>query len=124
VIYIFTYSHTSVSTLLAKLKKSEIGLDSTKPAFDELTKSCLERKLPVAQWRSAERLAMDKRGEHLSIFDINHEKAPSLAQITLQLTKADDKSTNSAKVVDWISYGIKTQNDQLVFKFILIPILI
>ena len=67
---------------------------------------------------------MDKRGEHLSIFDINHEKAPSLAQITLQLTKADDKSTNSAKVVDWISYGIKTQNDQLVFKFILIPILI
>jgi hypothetical protein len=57
---------------------------------------------------------MEERGENLKIFDINHEKAPTLAEITLQLTNNDDNSSNTTKVVDWIADGIKTQNDQLV----------
>ena len=48
-------------TLLTKLKRSEIGLDSTKPAFYQLTKSCIQRKLPVDSWKLAEGLAMKER---------------------------------------------------------------
>src|SRR5712664_2525734 len=101
-----------VPTLLTKLKRSQIGLDSTKPAFDQLTNSCLERKLPVNLWKSEERLAMEERGERLAIFDINREKAPTLAEITLKLTDTKECSSISANVVDWISDGIKAQNDQ------------
>jgi hypothetical protein len=55
---------------------------------------------------------MEERGESLRIFDINHEKAPTLAQITLQLTDDKEISNNSANVVDWIADGIKAQSDQ------------
>jgi hypothetical protein len=103
-----------VPTLLTKLKRSHIGLDSTKPAFDQLTNSCRERKLPVDLWKSEELLAMEERGERLEIFDINHEKAPTLAEITLKLTDPKEGSHISASVVDWISDGIKAQNDQYV----------
>jgi hypothetical protein len=107
-----------VPTLLTKLKRSQDGLDSTQPAFDQLTKSCLQRNLPVEAWRSAEILAMKERGEHLGIFDINHEKAPTLAQITLQLTEVKDHSSNNMNIVDWISNGIKAENYQWVLNFI------
>jgi hypothetical protein len=110
----FFFFSKIVPTLLTKLKRSQIGLDSTKPAFEELTKSCLQRNLPVESWRAAENLAMEERGEKLGIFDINHEKAPTLAQITLQLTDNKEISNNSANVVDWIADGIKAQNDQYV----------
>jgi hypothetical protein len=109
---------TVVPTLLTKLKRSQIGLDSTKPAFDQLTNSCRKRKLPVDLWKSAELLAMEERGERLAIFDINREKAPSLAEITLKLTDNKEDSENSASVVDWISDGIKAQNDQYVLNVV------
>jgi hypothetical protein len=94
------------------MKRAQIGLDSTEPAFNQLTATCLQRNLPVDTWRSEEHSAMEERGERLRIFDINHEKAPSLAQITLQLTDSEDVSDNDLKVIDWISDGIKAQNDQ------------
>lgn len=105
-----------VPTLLTKHKRSEIGLNSTQPAFDELTKSCHERNLPVDAWKSAYCLAMDERGEHLEIFDVNHEKAPTLAQITLQLTEMKDNSNNNnnVNIVNWIADGLKAENDQCV----------
>jgi hypothetical protein len=56
---------------------------------------------------------MEKRGEYLKIFDLNHKKAPTLAKITLKLTEAKG-GLNDSKVVDWISDGIKAENDQLV----------
>ena len=40
-----------VQTLITKLKRSQIGLELTKPAFEQLNKSCLERKLPVHIWK-------------------------------------------------------------------------
>jgi hypothetical protein len=101
-----------VQTLLTKLKRSSLGLDSTKPAFDQLTKTCLQRNLPVDSWRSAELLAMQERGEKLKIFDVNHTKAPTLAQITLSLTESQDDSNEAANIVDWIAAGIKTENEQ------------
>jgi hypothetical protein len=107
-----------VPTLLTKLKRSQIGLDSTKPSYDELTESCLQRKLPVESWALAESLAMEERGDRLRIFDVNHQKASTLAQITLNLIDAEENSNDNANVVHWISDGIKAQNEQWVlFKF-------
>jgi hypothetical protein len=112
-----------VPTLLTKHKRSQIGLDSTQPAFDQLTKSCLQRKLPVESWKLAEGLAMEERGESLKIFDLDHENAPSLAQITLKLTDTKDNTNDTANVVHWISDGIKAQNDQWVSPIILTVII-
>ena len=117
--FIIDYSHYhfffSVPTLLTKLNRSQMGLISTQPAFEELTKSCLQRNLPVESWRHDENLAMEERGERLKIFDINHEKAPTLAQITLQLCEDKDDSNRAADMVDWIANGIKIENDKWVF---------
>jgi hypothetical protein len=86
-----------------------------RPAFEQLTETCLKRNLPVQTWRLAEALAMEERGEHLSIFDINHKKAPTLTQITLRLTETYDDSNDGANLVNWVADGIKTQNNQWVF---------
>jgi hypothetical protein len=80
-----------------------------------LTESCVQRKLPVDSWALEESFAMEERGESLSIFDLKHENAPTLAQITLKLTDTRDNSNDRANVVHWISDGIKAQNDQWVF---------
>ena len=109
-----------VPTLLTKLKRSQVGLDSTQLAFEQLTNTCLQRKLPVESWRSTKRLAMEERGEKLRIFDINHGKAPTFAQITLSLTETNDNSNDGVHVVNWLVDGIKTKNDQWVFTAILI----
>ena len=101
-----------VPTLLTKLKRSQVGLDTTQPSFEQLMNTCLQRKLPLESWRSAELLAMDERGEKLTIFDVNHRKAPTLAQITLSLTESKDNSNEVTNIVDWISDGIKIENDQ------------
>jgi hypothetical protein len=98
--------------MLTKLKRSQLGLDSTQPAFEQLTNTCLQRKLPVESWRAAELLAMEERGERLKIFDVNHTKAPTLAQITLSLTESKDNSNEAASIIDWIADGIKTEIDQ------------
>ena len=55
---------------------------------------------------------MSQRGDHLKIFDLNHEKAPSLAQITLQLSKNDVCSGNGVSAMTWITNGIKAENEQ------------
>jgi hypothetical protein len=109
-----------VPTLLTKFKRSQVGLDSTRPAFQELTDTCMKRNLPVDSWKLAEALAMEERGEHLRIFDINHEKAPTLAQITLRLTETNENSSDSADSVNWVADGIKIQNDQFVFAIIFV----
>ena len=77
-----------------------------------MNKSCLERKLSVDSWKLDEAIAMEEQGECLRIFDLNHEKAPSLTQITLKLTDTKEYSSNKVDVVHWISDGIKAQNDQ------------
>ena len=95
---------------------------STKPAFNQLTKLCSYQKLPVEAWRADEHLAIEERGERLRIFDINHEKAPTLAEITLALTHTEDNPNNASNIVDWISDRIKAQNDQWVLiLFLILP---
>jgi hypothetical protein len=55
---------------------------------------------------------MADRGEHLKIFDIKYQKSPTLAEITLSLIQGEDSSDGISTVVDWISDGIKAQNNQ------------
>ena len=55
---------------------------------------------------------MEDRGEKLKIFEVNHRKAPTLAQITLRLTESKDNSNETSNVIDWIANGIKAENDQ------------
>ena len=112
--FLFSLFFFLVSTLITKFKRSRTGLASTKPAFDLLTRSCFERNLPVKTWRSAEELAVEERGEGLRMFDINHKKARTLADITLELTNNKESLNNPVNAVDWITDGIKAQNDQWV----------
>src|SRR5271168_2741763 len=67
---------------------------------------------------------MKKRGKHLNIFDLRHEKVPTLAQVTLQLTEMKDHSTNGMNIVDRIADGIRAQNDQCVLNAIYCPVLL
>ena len=97
-----------------------MGLDSTRPAFEELTKSCKKRRLPVERWKSDEHLAMEERGEHLKIFDVNHQKLPTLAEIMFKLSDNKDNRSGLGNIVDWIADGIKAENDQLVPSMILL----
>lgn len=94
------------------MKRSINGVASTEPAFKELTKSCTQRKLPVDNWYKEEAHAMENRGECLGIFDIWNKKAPTLAQITLQMMNTKENPKVAANIVDWISDGIKAQNNQ------------
>ncbi len=66
---------------------------------------------------------MKERGERLKIFDVNHEKAPTLAQITLQLCDNQNSSNGTADLVDWIANGIKAENDQWVLNAIFDPLI-
>jgi len=95
-----------------------MGLDSTRPAFEQLTEACHRRKLPVEAWRSEEHLATEERGERLKFFDINHQKSPTLAQITVQLCDNKDNPDSRVHIVQWIADGIKAENDQFVLNLI------
>jgi hypothetical protein len=55
---------------------------------------------------------MEERGESLKIFDINHKKSPTLAQITLSLAESKDDSNEVSNIIDWIADGIITEIDQ------------
>jgi hypothetical protein len=66
---------------------------------------------------------MKERGERLKMFDVNHEKAPTLAQITLQLCDDQNSSNSRADLVDWIADGIKAENDQWVLNAMFYPLI-
>ena len=50
---------------------------------------------------------MKNRGNQLRIFDTSHKKAPTLAEVTLQLTEIQDHSSNNVNVVNWIVMGLE-----------------
>jgi hypothetical protein len=72
----------------------------------------------VEFWRSNKHLAMEERGEQLRMFDVNHKKSPTLAQITVRLCDTKDNSDSRVDMVQWIADGIKAENDQFVIDLI------
>jgi hypothetical protein len=77
-----------------------------------LTKACQLRGLPVDVWKADERRATKERGELLKIFDLNHQKLPTLAQITVRLCENKGNSNGTVDLVQWMADGIKAENDQ------------
>ena len=62
-------------------------------------------------------MAIEERGERLTIFNVNHKKAPTLPKITLELTVKKNISELN-KAIDWIADVIKAKDDQWVFNSI------
>ena len=62
-------------------------------------------------------MATEERGERLTVFNVNHKKTPTLAQITLELTIKKNISELN-KAIDWIADEIKAEDDQWVFNSI------
>ena len=56
------------------------------------------------------------------IFDISHEKTPTLAEVTLQLTEREDHSSHTVNIVNWIAEEIRVQDDQYVLTVICCPV--
>ena len=67
-----------------------------------------------------EHLATEERGEQLKIFDVNHQKLPTLAEIMFKLCDNKDNRSGLGNIVDWIADGIKAKNDRLVPSMILL----
>ena len=63
-------------------------------------------------------MAMEERGERLRMFDVSEKKAQTFAEITLELTNQEENSNNPGNAIDWITDGIKTENDQWVTNLI------
>jgi hypothetical protein len=59
-------------SLCGKWSRAREGVAKTKSAFEQLT-DCLEVSL-VQEWTAQERVAMDKRGDHLKIYEVTSEK--------------------------------------------------
>ena len=63
-------------SLCGKWIRAKEGVSETKPAFEQLS-DCLETSL-VAEWTKQERVAMEKRGDHLKIYDVASEKCMAI----------------------------------------------
>ena len=55
-------------SLCTKRSQATKGVSETKPAFEQLTE-CLDAAL-VRDWTEQERVAMEKRGDYLKIYEV------------------------------------------------------
>lgn len=62
----------TVKTLIKKHARAVKGVKDTKLPFDELTRSLDDNK--VAMWERDEKLAMEKRGEYLDVYQLKIDK--------------------------------------------------
>ena len=63
-------------SLCGKWIRAKEGVSEMKPAFEQLS-DCLETSL-VAEWTKQERVAMEKRGDYLKIYDVASEKCTEI----------------------------------------------
>jgi len=74
---LYVYHRAKLKRLLAnslcgKWSRAKGGLSDTGPTFEQLSDS-LDASL-IAEWTAQERVAMEKRGEHLNIYQVRLEK--------------------------------------------------
>ena len=67
-----------------KWKRAQEGVSTTEAAFEQLTDS-LDPAL-IDEWTNQERVAMEKRGDHLNIFTVSLDKHESILQSHNMLT--------------------------------------
>ncbi|KAG1863081.1 hypothetical protein F4604DRAFT_1587244, partial [Suillus subluteus] len=101
-----------IKTLLQKYKHANKGIDDTKVPFEELTSSLEVSK--VSSWEKDETQAMEQRGEHLDIYQLKIDKAPTMAEIQLKLTKTEYADTGKCGSISWLINGINLEDAQYV----------
>ncbi|KAG1784794.1 uncharacterized protein HD556DRAFT_1250836, partial [Suillus plorans] len=99
-----------VKTLLKKYKRALKGVDDTKSPFDELTLSLDPEKISI--WKIDEKKAMEQRGEYLDIYQLQMNKAPTMAEIRLKLTESENTDTSKPGTVSWLITGINLEDLQ------------
>ncbi|KAG1764090.1 hypothetical protein EV702DRAFT_1051462 [Suillus placidus] len=99
-----------VKTLLQKYKRANKGIDDTKVPFEELTSSLEVSK--VSSWEKDETRAMEQHGEHLDIYQLKIDKAPTVAEIRLKLTETEYADTGKWGSISWLINGINLEDAQ------------
>ncbi|KAG1844776.1 hypothetical protein F4604DRAFT_1937331 [Suillus subluteus] len=97
-------------TLLTKYKRALKGVDETKSPFDELTRSLNPEKISI--WEIEEKKAVEERGEYLDIYQLQINKAPTMAEIRLKLTESENDDTRHPGTVSWLITGINLEDLQ------------
>jgi hypothetical protein len=78
-----------------KWKRAQEGVSTTEAAFDQLTDS-LDPAL-IDEWTNQERIAMERRGDHLNIFTVSSDKHESIPQ-------SHNKLTDGSQCLHWRKY--------------------
>ncbi|KAG1838555.1 hypothetical protein F4604DRAFT_1572198 [Suillus subluteus] len=99
-----------VRTLLKKHKRAVKGIDDTKLPFDELTHTLDPEKIAI--WEKDEKMAMELRGDHLDIYQLKIDKAPTMAEIRLTLTESETSDIERPGSIPWIIQGINLEDSQ------------
>jgi hypothetical protein len=118
-----------VKALSVKFKVAKKGLQHTKIAFDDLD-SNIQPQIRE-EWMNLEQIALESRGEHLKIYDINLEKgmfpmrhnwrqqaefilceAPSVAEIRLTLSANESTAGLPSGVISLLTQGMDLEYTQ------------
>ncbi|KAG1784460.1 uncharacterized protein HD556DRAFT_1193916, partial [Suillus plorans] len=59
-----------------------------------------------------EKKAMEQRGEYLDIYQLQMNKAPTMAEIRLKLTESENTDTSKPGTVSWLITGINLEDLQ------------
>ncbi|KAG1743586.1 uncharacterized protein EDB91DRAFT_1080989 [Suillus paluster] len=114
----------TVKTLIKKHTRAVKGVRDTKLPFDELTHSLDCNK--IMAWERDEKLAMEKRGEHLDIYQLKIDKGKSgtvswiIQGINLEDAQAEGKLDKGSEVqcadeddLGWVDDEIPAENMRL-----------
>ncbi|KAG1887759.1 hypothetical protein F4604DRAFT_1570502, partial [Suillus subluteus] len=106
----------TVKTLLKKYKRAIKGINDTKSPFDELTHSLDDEKIAI--WKMMKRRLWRNEGNILTFISsrlikvIHHYYSPTMAEIRLRLTEAENAKTGRLGTVSWIIQGINLEDAQ------------
>ncbi|KII83158.1 hypothetical protein PLICRDRAFT_119732, partial [Plicaturopsis crispa FD-325 SS-3] len=99
-----------VPMLLKKAKRAKNGVEEAKHAFEKLTEAVKDQS---KEWETAyEKAMMERTDENLSIFEVNMEKAPSQAQIRLDLASNEKNQGLKGGAIAWLASGIAIEGAQ------------
>ncbi|KAH9005466.1 hypothetical protein EDB86DRAFT_2825116 [Lactarius hatsudake] len=106
-----------VPSLLKRWKCLGPGLDASSKAFESLSEHFKEK---TQQWLKEDIAAQTNRGtdpSSMDIYDTVKQKAPSRAEIQLQLMVEEDGDHSICGETSWISCGLKIQEIQLAIRY-------
>ncbi|KAG0703425.1 hypothetical protein DFH29DRAFT_874531 [Suillus ampliporus] len=66
----------------------------------------------ISMWKIDEEKAMEQRGEYLDIYQLQMNKAPTMAEIRLKLTESENSDTGNPGTVSWLITGINLEDLQ------------